>query len=37
MSEASVKIENLQKVFPKAKHPALAGISADIHPGIVTG
>src|SRR6266404_5568909 len=37
MADALVKLEELQKVFPGAARPAMAGISARIQPGIVTG
>jgi len=37
MLEAIVNLEAVQKSFPRARRPALAGISAGIRAGIVTG
>jgi ABC-2 type transport system ATP-binding protein len=37
MPEAVITLESLEKTFPGAKRPALAGISARIRSGIVTG
>lgn len=37
MSDVLVHLENLEKSFPKAPRPALAGISAQIRSGLVTG
>ena len=37
MEGAFVQLDSVEKTFPNAKSPALAGISAAIRPGIVTG
>ncbi|HYG36696.1 MAG TPA: ATP-binding cassette domain-containing protein [Clostridia bacterium] len=37
MQELLVKLENLEKTFPGGKRPVLAGISAGIRSGVVTG
>jgi ABC-2 type transport system ATP-binding protein len=37
MPDTVVRLENLGKQFPGTKHPALAGLSAGIRAGIVTG
>ncbi len=37
MGELRVKLEQVEKKFSRADRPALAGISAEIRPGIITG
>src|SRR5690348_2036120 len=37
MGDIRVKLEQVEKRFPRSNRPALAGISAEIKPGIITG
>ena len=37
MTHHLVSLDNLEKAFPGSKEPALAGVSARIQPGIITG
>jgi ABC-2 type transport system ATP-binding protein len=37
VNDLLIKLERLEKRFPRSEHPALAGMSAEIKPGIITG
>ena len=37
MGDLQVKLEQVEKKFPRSNRPALSGISAEIKPGIITG